>query len=109
MKKIIKIILIFSIFMCLLCLSNGNSDKTREVITIKDKYIKRIYEKDLYLVGTENEVFKIEDNIFILKFNSSDIYNELEVGKSYYIETTGIRNNFFSWYRNINKIELKEN
>lgn len=83
-------------------------EKEDEIILVTDKWIKRTDDRDLYLIGTENEVFKIEDNGFIFKFNSSDLYNQIKVGKKYKIETTGVRSNFMSWYRNINKIELVE-
>lgn len=38
------------------------------------------------------------------KFNSTDIYNALEIGKTYKVETSGKRIHFFSMYPNINKI-----
>jgi len=41
------------------------------------------------------------------KFNSTDLYNQLEPDKKYKIETTGNRIQFFSLYPNINKIENK--
>ena len=75
-------------------------------ITVKDKYIKRNGDTDLYLVASEEgETYKIQDLLFKGKFNSTDLYNELEVGKKYKITTTGIRLQYFSMYKNINKIE----
>ncbi len=78
-------------------------------ITVKDKYIKRKSNDDIYMVVSENDdTYKIIDMIFIGKFNSTDLYNQLEVGKTYKITVTGIRNNFLSEYKNINKIEEME-
>lgn len=118
MKKIKLITLIIVIISSLFILSGCSSesinleehqeDKVEEIITVKDKWIKRTEERDLYMIGTEYEVFKIEDNAFLFKFNSSDLYNQIEVGKQYKIHTSGVRNNFMSWYRNINSIELYE-
>lgn len=114
---ILIIVIISSLFILSGCSSveiNTNAVKEQqseikeEIITVKDKWIKRTENKDLYMIGTENEVFKIEDNAFIFKFNSSDIYNQIEIGKQYKIKTTGVRNNLMSWYRNINSIELYE-
>lgn len=85
--------------------TNTTAEKKDEIILVKDKWVKRVNDRDLYLVGTENEVFKIEDNLFVGKFNSADIYNKIEIGKKYKIKTTGTRSSFMSWYRNINKIE----
>lgn len=70
---------------------------------MKDKWIKRVNDRDLYMIGTENEVFKIEDNF--LKWNSADLYNKIEIGSKYKIETTGFRSTFSSSFRNINSIE----
>lgn len=82
-----------------------NVEPDLEIITVTDKWIKRTNERDLYLIGTEEEVFKIEDNIFVGKLNSSDIYNKIKIGHTYRITTTGMRSSFMSWYRNINTIE----
>lgn len=78
-------------------------------ITVKDKYVKRNGESDLYLVATEEgETYKIEDLFFKGKFNSTDLYNELDIGKKYKVEATGIRIPFLSMYKNINTVELIE-
>lgn len=114
---ILIIVIIAMIFILSGCISSNISENTstettnetsEEIIVVTDKWIKRTNDKDLYMIGTENEVFKIEDNILIGKFNSSDIYNKIEIGKQYKIQTTGMRSNFMSWYRNINEIELYE-
>lgn len=55
------------------------TEPKEEIITVTDKWIKRTEDRDLYMIGTENEVFKIEDNGFLLKFNSSDIYNKIKI------------------------------
>ena len=73
-------------------------------ITIKDK--ERITDGDssYYLIFTEGEVFKNKDSLLHGKFDSSDLYNEFEVGKSYAVEVNWFRIPFFSSYRNILKI-----
>lgn len=79
-------------------------------ITIKDKYIKKYNNNDTYLVVSENgETYKIEDLLFKGKFNSTDLYNQLDIGKTYKITITGIRLQYFSMYKNINKIEKINN
>lgn len=75
-------------------------------ITVKDKYIKRSSDDDIYLVvGDNGETYKIEDLLFKGKFNSTDLYNQLEIGNKYKITVTGLRLQYFSMYKNINKIE----
>lgn len=76
--------------------------------TIEDKWIKRSGKDDMYLVQCDNEVYQITDLLFKGKFNSSDIYANLKVGKTYEITTTGYRFKFLSMYKNINKYEKVE-
>lgn len=81
------------------------SNKETIQIEVKDKYIKRSGDNDSYMVvDTNNNTYEITDLLFIGKFNSTDIYNRLDIGQVYIVEVTGVRNNFMSWYRNINKI-----
>lgn len=81
------------------------NEQTIEII-VKDKYIKRYGDKDIYLVVTEEgSTYKISDLFWKGKFNSTDLYNQLEIYKSYKITVTGIRLHFFNMYKNINKIE----
>ena len=54
-----------------------------------------------YLVFTDKGVFRIEDQLFYGKFNSSDLYGELEAGGTYRVVTTGFRSGFLSMYPNI--------
>lgn len=58
-----------------------------------------------YLIFTDDEVFTVEDNIFKWSFDATDRYNDIKEGKTYNVKTTGMRNNFFSFYRNIIEIE----
>lgn len=74
-----------------------------EIVYVKDKWIKRVDDRDLYMIGTENEVFKIEDNW--IKWNSADLYNSIEIGKRYRITATGYRSTWSSSFRNINTVE----
>ncbi len=56
-----------------------------------------------YMIYTDNGVFENTDSLLNGKFNSSDIYNELEVGRTYSCDVVGFRNGFFSWYENVIK------
>ncbi len=109
-KKITLILLVVSIVLGFLKLATIEySNKETIQIEIKDKYIKRQGSgnktSDIYMiVDTNNNTYQITDLLFIGKFNSTDIYNRLDIGQVYTVEVTGIRNNFLSWYRNINKI-----
>ena len=78
---------------------------TTEVITIKNK--ERIAEDGdgKYLIFTKNEVFENTDSFLMWKFDSSDVYNNLEVGNTYTVKVNWYRIPFLSMYRNI--LEIK--
>lgn len=109
-KVIFIVILIVIIgFLFVKLATIGYNNKEVIAIEVKDKYIKRQgtgdSAEDVYMiVDKDNNIYQITDLFFIGKFNSSDIYNQLDIGQAYLVEVTGVRNRFFSWYRNINKI-----
>lgn len=74
-------------------------------ITVKEKYIKNGKDNGKYLiVDTNNNTYEITDLFFKMKFNSTDIYNSLEIGKKYKIKVSGKRIHYWSMYKNINEI-----
>lgn len=77
-----------------------------EIITVKEKTVGISKDKSSYLVYTENEVYEIRDLLFVGFFTSSDVFNSLEVGKTYKVYTRGRRFPLFSNYKNI--LEVKE-
>ena len=102
----VLVIIGFTIYCVTIEYQNGETIE----ITVKDKYVKRNGESDLYLVATEEgETYKIEDLFFKGKFNSTDLYNELDIGEKYKVEVTGVRIPIFSMYKNLNKVEPVEN
>ena len=54
-----------------------------------------------YLVFTETEVFECTDSFVFWKFDSSDVYGKIHVGKTYQFQTAGWRVPFLSMYRNV--------
>lgn len=54
-----------------------------------------------YLVFTDQGVLENTDSFFRWKFNSSDVYNQLQPGKRYTCDTYGWRLQFGSVYPNI--------
>ncbi len=87
------------------CTIDYQNEETIE-IAVKDKYIKRSGDTDLYLVVSDKgETYKISDLLFKGKFNSTDLYNQLDINNKYKITITGVRLQYFSMYKNINKIE----
>lgn len=108
--NIVSILIIFFmlVFIFLSLFFNYLNPKSY-TIEIKDKFIKNDRKSAKYLVvDTNNTTYEISDLLFIGKFNSTDIYNSIDIGKSYKIYTTGFRIHVFSLYQNINKVELEE-
>ena len=54
-----------------------------------------------YLIFAREETLKNVDTWWGLKFNSSDIYGQINTGQTCDFIVTGVRLAFFSWYRNI--------
>lgn len=89
------------------------TERREEIGTVTDKGIKRSGDEDKYLVYTkdengESQVFEITDSILAGRFNSSDVYAEIEAGKTYKFTVGGSRNQFMSWYPNIYSFEEVE-
>jgi len=54
-----------------------------------------------YLLFTDDETFENSDIFILAKFESSDIYGQLEKGKTYRAKVCGYRIGFLSMYRNV--------
>lgn len=105
MKRITEIIIIILILVGVIFFItiNYQNEETHQC-TVEDKWVKRESKSsDVYLVQCDDEVYKVSDLLFKGKFNSSDIYAKLKVGKKYEIITTGYRINALSMYKNINE------
>ena len=101
------ILLLIAVPICFV--SVGYQNEESHTCTVQDKWVKRdSMSSDKYLVQCGNEVFEITDLMFKGKFNSSDIYANLKIGKKYEITTTGYRFKLLSMYKNINEYEVKK-
>ena len=109
-KEIISIIIILFIIFSIFGLLIGTtiieySNEEIIEIEIKEKYIKTENKSGrYYVVDKNNNTYKITDLFFKGKFNSTDLYNKIEINKKYKIKTTGKRIHFLSMYKNINEI-----
>ena len=81
-------------------------DEQEITITVKNKERVISNETSKYLVWSEDETFENTDSLIKGKFNSSDLYGELEKDHTYRCKVYGWRVQLFSWYRNI--IECEE-
>lgn len=79
-------------------------NKQRVTVTVTDKGTKRKGDSDdKYLVYTNVTTYEITDSLLKWRWNSSDLYGSIEVGKTYEIETGGYRIPLLSTYQNIYK------
>lgn len=113
MKSIRKIILISIPLLLLVGLMFTNApyqwatQRTIDHVRIKDKQISTESTKDksqvesTYLIYTDQGVFRNDDAGWFVKFNSSDVYGDLDVGKHYRMKVYGWRIPFLSMYPNI--------
>lgn len=100
---VVVLFLVFGTFACSTRVSNENV----ETITVTEK--ERVQDGDTsrYLIFTEDDgVFENTDSLFHGKFNSSDVYGQIEPGKTYEVTTFGYRIPFLSMYPNIVEIEV---
>lgn len=72
-------------------------------IEVQDKYTKGESGR-YFIIDSNDNAYQVYDMLFIGKFNSTDIYNKLKIGKKYKVKVTGERIYFFSMYPNINEI-----
>lgn len=74
--------------------------------TVADKGIAVSRNCSVYQISlTNGETLASEDQWLYLKFNSSDVYYRMEIGKTYKIHVCGWRIPVFSWWRNIISFE----
>lgn len=114
MKDGILFILIVIVMVVLIFGDAYLSNCDDRVIThceVTDKTVKYHDDESKYLIFTkinneEIQVFEITDSFIQGRWNSSDVYADIEVGKTYSFEVVGKRIPFFSMYPNI--IRYKE-
>jgi hypothetical protein len=80
-------------------------------VLVKDKQITTESAKkggkvqSTYLIFTDHGVFRNDDAGWFVKYNSSDVYGNLDVGKRYRFKVYGWRIPIFSMYPNLVKAE----
>ncbi|MBN8543932.1 MAG: DUF1523 family protein [Alphaproteobacteria bacterium] len=91
------------------------TQRTIENVLIKDKQISTESQRrenvvtSTYLIYTDHGVFRNDDAGWFLKYNSSDFYGDLDVGKRYRLKVYGWRIPILSMYPNIARMkEVKE-
>ncbi len=115
-KDILPIIIIVTIIFLIVAGSIGgcvmrNFYVQEDTFIVTEKGIKNTKDNGLYLIYTkdkngETQVFCVRDTLLHWRWNSSDVYADIEVGKTYRFKTCGVRIPFFSMYPNILEMEV---
>lgn len=77
-----------------------DKDRSTEVKDGNSKSVFRIYTEGC---GDDNATLGLADNFLAGNFNASDTFGRIKVGKTYEFTTVGVRNGFFSSFREITK------
>ena len=112
---IITLIILALIYSPYIMRAFDKADNHREVTgTVTKMEVKKAgrfrYNEEKYLVYTKDEndkvqVYEITDSVIEKRYDSSDLYGEIEVGKTYRFDVAGKRNERRSWYPNIYSAE----
>jgi hypothetical protein len=78
-----------------------DKDRSTETVDGTSKSVFRIYTEGC---GEDNATLGLADNFIAGNFNASDMYGRIKVGKTYEFQTVGIRNGYFSSFREITKM-----
>lgn len=109
-------ILFVIIFVFIICFRPINKvcNIRNEVVTVTDKNVKNNSNEGKYLIYCKDaddniKVYEITDSLLYGRFDSSDVYAQISVNKTYEFTVGGSRNGFMSWYPNIYEYkEVKE-
>lgn len=84
----------------------ATSNEVYHNVKVKSKESVNKRDSHYYLVFGDKEVFMVDDSLSRLVFDSSDIYNAIDIGKCYDFTTYGYREPIMSQYERI--IGVKE-
>ena len=97
-----KIIFIIILILFIINLIYVYSTKQNKIITIKNSTYFRQSKYGYNLVSdSNNNVYQVKNSIYYLFFNSAELYQELEINKTYNITYYGYRIPFLNLYPNI--------
>ena len=94
------ILFVLALFTLGIVINTTTSYKTFTV-TGKERVSDSNNRNSKYLVYTNTTTFAVEDTWIYWRWNSSDFYGKIQIGKTYNAKVQGWRVPFFSWYQNI--------
>ncbi len=74
--------------------------------TVTGKEAVKSDKSSTYLIFTDVTTYEVDDSLVYWRFDSSDVYGKIQIGKTYTATLQGYRIPFLSMYQNL--IDLKE-
>jgi hypothetical protein len=105
---VFKILIILSIFGHISNLIYYYITKFERTITVDEKYAYSSKRRGQTISDTNNVVYVLRDVLVLFHWTSVDLFNELDVGKTYKIQGYGIRVPYLGWFPNIISAKLIE-
>jgi len=97
-----KIIIFIILILFIINLIYVYSTKKNKIITIKNStYFKQSKYGFNIITDTENNVYQVNNSIYYLFFTSAELYEKLEINKTYKITYYGYRIPFINAFPNI--------
>lgn len=96
------LIVIVLLFLCCLggCAINAHREYD-QTFTVTGKENVKSGNSGKYLVYTDKTTLEVSDTWIFWRFDSSDVYGRIQIGKTYTATLQGYRVPFLSWYQNI--------
>lgn len=111
-KLLIGILILAVIVGAIAVVSVNYYHEKNYTVTVTEKAVKNYEDGSKFLIFTKTEegeirTFRLEDDMWLLQFDSADKYAQIHIGQTYNFTVIGWRIPFFSAYENIIGIEEK--
>jgi hypothetical protein len=103
-----KFLIVFIVISHISILIYYHLTKFERVITVDEKYAYSSKRRGQTISDTNNVVYLLRDIFVLFHWTSVDLFNEIDVGKTYKIQGYGIRVPFLGWFPNIISAKLIE-
>jgi len=103
-----KFLIVFIIITHISNLIYYHLTKFERKITVDEKYAYSSKRRGQTISDTNNVVYVLRDVLVLFHWTSVDLFNEIDIGKTYKIQGYGIRVPFLGWFPNIISAKLIE-
>ena len=105
----IMTIILLTLSLCIVgAFAYGSSEDKAQITPDKLERVAGDGDSRYMVWSEEGEVFEITDTFTFGRFDSADLYGDLEIGQTYCARVAGWRVHFLSWNRNILSVDEGE-